>query len=102
MKKSLQYEQGQLENRPKPLRLILLGDPGAGKSHTTRVTVNDLKNICADIPDEWDKHIKLNTPSGCAAFVLSDGARTGHDLFKIQVGDIFKPLEGDSNEPDTT
>ena len=67
---------------PKALRLFLLGDPGTGKSTTTRTTMMDVRKqlgaLCENV-------VREATPTGCASFQLSAGATTVHSLFGLSI-----------------
>ena len=68
--------------KPKALRMMLSGMPGAGKSWALRASVTSLINM---IGDSWEDYIKLGAPTGCASFHMSFGAMTLHRLCGIQV-----------------
>jgi len=67
---------------PKALRLFLMGDPGTGKSTTTRTTMKEVRNqlgpLCENV-------VREATPTGCASYQLSAGATTVHSLFGLSI-----------------
>ena len=68
----------------RPLRLMLTGYAGSGKSRTLRAIVRSerrvLKNHGAD-PETVRNCCKLAAPTGCASFHMKYGATTAHRLF---------------------
>ena len=67
---------------PKPLRLFLMGDPGVGKSTTTKATMAKIRDLLGPV---CEKIVKEATPTGCASFQLSAGATTVHSLFGLNI-----------------
>ena len=67
---------------PKPLRLILMGSPGAGKSRVVKATMDALSNT---LGANYKDVVRQATPTGCASFQMSAGATTVHKLFGLHV-----------------
>ena len=95
VKDCVMFANGELAKQPDPLRLIVMGKPGAGKSFTIKQTLSDLQEMFPGDKD-WEQHIKTCAPSGAAAFQLGFGATTVHSRFKIKVANMRAPLS--SNE----
>ena len=93
-----------------PLRMMLLGSAGTGKSRTNRSFVSSKRNSVreewegplqraqlgaktdayAKVKDKMEEHVRnacvLAAPTGCASFQLRFGASTLHRVFGIPVG----------------
>ena len=83
----------------KPLRIVLTGAAGAGKSRTIRASVqcrrdrrlelnrsHRLFKKEEDAVADADAACLLAAPTGCASFQMKYGARTAHSAFGIGVG----------------
>ena len=67
---------------PKPLRLMLMGSPGSGKSSSVKDTVRKLYSI---LGSEFDDLVKQATPTGAASYQMSAGSTTVHKLFGLHI-----------------
>ena len=65
-----------------PLRLMLLGTAGTGKSTTVQTLLQEIKRVLVVAGYEGD-FVRVAAPTGCAAFNLRFGATTLHRLFRI-------------------
>ena len=65
-----------------PLRLMLLGTAGTGKSTTVQTLLQEIKRLLAESSYEGD-FVRVAAPTGCAAFNIRFGATTLHRLFNI-------------------
>ena len=70
--------------QPEPMRLLLLGSAGAGKTRAVQTALQELQRAlaAADLPAEIDvdKFVKVGAPTGTAAFNLRFNATTVHRL----------------------
>ena len=82
--------------KPAPLKMILLGTAGTGKTTCVHALLQELQTLLKQhrISSEF---FKVGAPTGCAAFNMKFGATTLHSLFKIRVGRPF--AEFDPNDP---
>ena len=104
-----------------PLRMMLMGSAGTGKSRTVRSFVSSKRksvkeewagplqraelgadaDACKKVKDAMDEHVRnsclLAAPTGCASFQLKFGASTLHRVFGIPVG-YCGPWKDRSNE----
>ena len=67
---------------PMPLRAFLMGNPGVGKSITTKVTMKGVRDILQTM---YEDVVKEATPTGCASFQMSAGATTIHTLLGLKI-----------------
>ena len=91
VKEYFKHEKDETSELPKPLRLFVMGRPGAGKSFTMKVTMTVFEYMLEQ-EGGYEKHIKLTTPSGAAVYQLGFGARTCHSLFYLVIGKIDDPI----------
>ena len=73
---------------PEPLRLLLMGDPGAGKSKTIETATNGTSQL---LGPNWYDLIKQATPTGCASYKMSTHATTIHKLFGLGLAPEKEP-----------
>ena len=77
---------------PEPLRLMVIGGPGTGKSTVIKQVMYELDSIFGE---DFRQHlVKQGTPTGAASYQLSDQATTIHRLFGITINpneDVLKP-----------
>jgi hypothetical protein len=66
-----------------PLRLMLLGTAGTGKTHALQTLLQELKRTVLP-PLTAANSIRVAAPTGCAAFNVRFGASTLHRLFDIR------------------
>ena len=70
--------------QPEPMRLLLMGSAGAGKTRAVQTTLQEIQRAlaAADLPAEIDpvKFVRVGAPTGSAAFNLRFNATTVHRL----------------------
>ena len=76
------------DKQVKPLRLMVSGYPGSGKTAAMKTAASQLLE---DIP-ALAKHVIFATPTGAVAKSFGYEARTIHSAFQIKVGEKFKKL----------
>jgi hypothetical protein len=84
--------RGQRLDGFKPLRLLLSGAAGTGKSKCVRAIVTSLRQAIMDAGHSREianKSAVLGAPTGCAAFQMKHGATTAHRAFGIGIGSCF-------------
>ena len=68
-----------------PLRLMLTGDAGSGKSRTLRASVRSMRGLVAHRGAAVRKNCcKLAAPTGCASFHMKYNATTAHRLWGLR------------------
>ena len=77
---------------PEPLRLVLMGSPGTGKSTLTRSIMDTLMSL---LGAQFTDYVRQATPTGCASFQMSSSATTSHQLFGLSISPTrdLKPHE---------
>ena len=73
----------------KPLRLFVIGIPGAGKTFAFHVAATEMISV---LGDEWRDYVRLACPTGSVAYHMSFGAQTIHSTFFIQVGKVGESI----------
>ena len=76
---------------PKPLKLVLMGNPGAGKSSAVRAAMSELHSV---LGQQFKEVVRQATPTGCASFQMGPLATTVHKLFGLHV----RSKRGDADE----
>ena len=76
---------------PKPLKLVLMGNPGAGKSSAVRAAMAELHSV---LGQQFKEVVRQATPTGCASFQMGPLATTVHKLFGLHV----RSKRGDADE----
>ena len=79
-------------DRVRPLRLLLLGTAGTGKTHTVQTLLQELKGTLRRYGYEGD-FVKISAPTGCAAFNIRFQASTLHRLFEMRNPRKWKDLD---------
>ena len=80
------------QKTPRPLRLLLLGTAGTGKTYTVRTMLSELSKLLT-------KHgfsqtfVRIAAPTGTAAFTLQFGATTIHRLIQWLSPPHFEQLK---------
>ena len=96
-------KEGQLAGF-KPLRMLLLGSAGTGKSRTVRAIVKGVRTRVMKRRRHTAEEVQLSTalgaPTGCASFHMKYGARTLHRLFGFGVGRFQRLQTTNSNTYD--
>ena len=85
---------------PKPLRLFVIGIPGAGKTFAFKYAVGNVMEILGDKTDTnpgWQDQVAFATATGAASYHMGFGAATVHRKFYIQIGKIGEEL-ADNNK----
>ncbi len=78
-------------NSPDPVRLILHGGAGSGKSNVIRIVSRWAEKILRKAGDHPNKpRVLLTAPTGTAASII--GGTTLHSAFSFSFGDDLKPL----------
>ncbi len=86
----LEYVDKKSKNIPvEPLRLFVIGIPGAGKTFAFKVAASQ---FLYTLGDKWQKHVRLACPTGSVAYHMGYGARTIHTTFFIEVGKIGESI----------
>jgi hypothetical protein len=67
----------------KPLRLLLLGTAGTGKTRAVQTLMQELTRLLRTRKYEGE-YVKVAAPTGCAAFNIRFGATTLHRLFEMR------------------
>ena len=68
-----------------PLRLIITGYAGSGKSRTLRASVRSTRDVVKEHgPEIRRKCCGLAAPTGCASFHMKYGATTAHRLWGLR------------------
>ena len=80
-----------------PLRLMLLGTAGTGKSTTVQTLLQEIKRLLAESSYAGD-FVRVAAPTGCAAFNIRFGATTLHRLFHILNPFKWRELHENSQE----
>ena len=83
-----------------PLRMLMLGTAGTGKSRTIRSFVEALREQRKRegvSPSEFEQVVAMGAPTGCASFQMKYGASTIHRLLGISIGK-YRPLTRDLNK----
>ena len=86
--------------QPEPLRLLLLGTAGTGKTRAVRTALQEIQcalqaaNLHADVVEEG--FVRVGAPTGTAAFNLRFNATTIHRLIKWTTPPNFAPAKGDA------
>ena len=74
----------QKKQTPEPLRLLLLGTAGSGKTRAVQTVLQELQRALsiADLPVDVDRtaFVRVGAPTGTAAFNLRFQATTIHRL----------------------
>ena len=84
--------------RVKPLRLMLLGTAGTGKSYTIQTTLQELRRIMAHHGYEGD-FFRVAAPTGTAAFNIRFNATTVHRMIHwLNLRSDFAPFRAGSEE----
>ena len=78
-----------------PLRLFVIGIPGAGKTFAFHVAATDMISV---LGDDWTDYVRLACPTGSVAYHMAYGAKTIHSTFLIEVGKVGKSLDGQVNK----
>ena len=84
-------------HRVPPLRLMLLGTAGTGKSTTVQTLLQEIKRLLAAHSYKGE-FVRVAAPTGCAAFNIRFGATTLHRLFHILNPFRWRELKEDSQE----
>ena len=71
------------EKKMRPLRLFVIGVPGAGKTFAFKVTASQ---IIETLGENWQDKVCFATPTGCVSYHMGFGAKTLHQTFYIKVG----------------
>ena len=71
------------EKKMPPLRLFVIGVPGAGKTFAFKVTAS---RIIDTLGENWQDKVCFATPTGCVSYHMGFGAKTLHQTFYINVG----------------
>ena len=86
--------------QPEPMRLLLLGSAGAGKTRAVRTALQEIQRFLAsvDLPEDIDpdKFVRVAAPTGSAAFNLRFNATTVHGLihwFRLRYFEVLKNPE---------
>ena len=74
-----------------PLRLFVIGVPGAGKTFAFKVTASE---IILTLGDKWQENVRFATPTGSVSFHMGFGATTLHHTFYIRVGHVGESYDG--------
>ena len=74
-----------------PLRLFVIGIPGAGKTFAFQVVATEM---IITLGDKWREYVRLACPTGSVAYHMGFGAQTIHSTFFIEVGHLGESLEG--------
>ena len=82
-------------DRVKPLRLILLGTAGTGKTTTVQTTLQGIRHVLDSRPVSA-KFVRTAAPTGCAAFNLRFNATTVHRLIHHFNVRGFRELDGEA------
>ena len=96
---------GGLLGKYEPLRMILTGDAGTGKTRTIRATVGTRRELLAErLGPEGAAAVRgvcaLAAPTGCASFQLRLGAATAHRIYGVPVhycGPLHRGSEREKN-----
>ena len=77
----LDYAEQDLLSVHKPLRVLLLGTAGTGKTRTVQTALQEIRNVLAShgLPAEF---VRCAAPTGTAAFTMKFNATTIHRLIK--------------------
>ena len=83
----------QKRETPEPLRLLLLGTAGSGKTRAVQTVLQELQRVlaAADLPVDVDRRafVRVGAPTGTAAFNLRFQATTIHRLIQWFTPPIF-------------
>ena len=86
----------QRKQTPEPLRLLLLGTAGSGKTRAVQTVLQELQRALAtmDLPVEVDRtaFVRVGAPTGTAAFNLRFQATTIHRLIHWFTPPFFREL----------
>ena len=84
----------QKRQTPKPLRLLLLGTAGSGKTRAVQTVLQELQRVLADLPVDVDRRafVRVGAPTGTAAFNLRFQATTIHRLIQWFTPPYFREL----------
>ena len=85
------------KRRVPPLRLMLLGTAGTGKSTTVQTLLQEIKRLLAQHKYQGE-FVRVAAPTGCAAFNIRFGATTIHRLFQILNPFRWRELRESSQE----
>ena len=80
-----------------PLRLVVIGIPGCGKTFSFRHTV---ATQLLDIFTDFSSEVLIVTPMGKTSFAMSYSATTIHSKFNIKVGKVGEPIVLDGKSID--
>ncbi len=80
-----------------PLRLMLFGTAGTGKTQSVKILLQELKRALNS--EHYEGHfVRVAAPTGCAAFNVRFGATTLHRLFHMLRANKFAELREGSPE----
>ena len=85
-KQSLIGNQLQLD----PLRLFVIGVPGAGKTTVFKYVA---AKLIEDQSFDFVNRVRVGCPTGCTAYNMGYGAKTNHKVFMIKVGHVGENLD---------
>ena len=90
----------QKNEQPEPLRLLLLGTAGSGKTRAVQTVLQELLRALAtaDLPAKVDRaaFVRVGAPTGTAAFNLRFQATTIHRLIHWFTPPYFRELNSDA------
>jgi Cdc6-like AAA superfamily ATPase len=79
-----------------PMRLMLLGTAGTGKTQSVKTLLQELKRVLKSA--KYEGHfVRVAAPTGCAAFNVRFGATTLHRLFQMLRPNKFAELQEDGS-----
>ncbi len=75
---------------PTPMRLLLLGTAGSGKTRALQTALSEIQRL---LPDNYMSFVRVAAPTGSAAFNIHFGASTIHRLIKWTTPPYFDSLK---------